>query len=55
MIVELAPLPVAPASPDDLAPGPEMVEAQPTPKPPQQVEPEVVEPTPKIEAPVPRR
>ena len=51
VIVELAPLPVAPASPQDLAPGPEMVEAQPTPKPPPQAEPEVVEPTPKIEAP----
>ena len=51
VIVELAPLPVAPASPDDLAPGPDMVEAQPTPKPPAQAEPEVVEPMPKIEAP----
>ena len=51
VIVELAPLPVAPASPDDLAPGPDMVEAQPTPKPPEQTEPEVVEPMPKIEAP----
>ena len=39
VIVELAPLPVAPASPDDLAPGPDMLEAQPTPKPPEQVEP----------------
>ena len=51
VIVELAPLPVAPASPDDLAPGPDMVEAQPTPKPPEQTEPEIVEPMPKIEAP----
>ena len=51
VIVELAPLPVAPASPDDLAPGPDMLEAQPTPKPPEQVEPDVVEPMPKIEAP----
>jgi protein TonB len=51
VIIELAPLPVAPASPDDLAPGPDMLEAQPTPKPPEQVEPEVVEPMPKIEAP----
>jgi protein TonB len=51
VILELAPLPVAPASPDDLAPGPDMVEAQPTPKPPDQVEPEVVESTPKMETP----
>ena len=51
VIVELAPVPVAPASPDDLAPGPDMLEAQPTPKPPEQTEPEIVEPVPKIEAP----
>jgi periplasmic protein TonB len=51
VIVDLAPVPVAPSSPDDIAPGPEMVEAQPTPKPPEQVEPEVVEPLPKMEAP----
>lgn len=51
VIIELAPMPVAPASPDDLAPGPDMLEAQPTPTPPKQVEPEVVEPMPKIEAP----
>jgi protein TonB len=51
VIIELAPLPVAPASPDDLAPGPDMLEAQPTPKPPDQVEPEVVEPVPKVETP----
>jgi protein TonB len=53
VIVELAPLPVAPASQQDLAPGPEMVEAQPTPKPPPQEKPEVVEPAPKMEAPAP--
>jgi protein TonB len=53
VIVELAPLPVAPASPDDLAPGPDMLEAQPTPAPPEQVEPEVAEPTPKMQAPAP--
>jgi protein TonB len=51
VIIELAPLPVAPASPDDIAPGPDMLEAQPTPVPPEQVEPEVVPPMPKIEAP----
>ena len=51
VIVDLAPLPVAPASPDDLAPGPDMLEAQPTPKPPEPAEHEVVAPMPKIEAP----
>jgi protein TonB len=51
VLVELAPVPVAPASPDDIAPGPDMLEAQPTPKPAEQVEPEVVEPMPKTEAP----
>jgi periplasmic protein TonB len=51
VIVELAPLPVAPASQQDLAPGPEMVEAQPTPTPPQQTEPEIVQPVPKMEVP----
>jgi protein TonB len=53
VILELAPLPVAPASQQDLAPGPDMVEAQAAPRPPPQLEPEVVEPTPKMEAPVP--
>jgi protein TonB len=53
VIVELAPLPVAPASHQDLAPGPEMVEAQATPEPPPQAEPEVVEPAPMMEAPAP--
>jgi protein TonB len=51
VIVELATLPVAPSSPDDLAPGPEMVEAQATPTPPDQIEPELVQPIPKLEAP----
>jgi protein TonB len=53
VIVEMAPMPVAPPSQQDLAPGPEMVEAQPTPKPPEQNEPEVVDPTPIPEAPEP--
>lgn len=53
VIVELAPVPVAPSSQQDLAPGPEMVEAQPAPQPPPQVEPEVVDPMPKMEAPTP--
>jgi protein TonB len=52
VMVELAPLPVAPASLHDLAPGLEMVEAQPTPKPPQvEPEPETVETMPRLEAP----
>jgi protein TonB len=41
VMVELAPLPVAPASADDLAPGPDMVEAAPAPKPAEQVPPEI--------------
>lgn len=53
VIVEMAPMPVAPSSQQDLAPGPEMVEAQPTPRPPEQTEPEVVDPTPIPEAPEP--
>jgi protein TonB len=40
IIIELAPLAVAPASPLDIAPGPEMQEAQPPP------EPEVIKPPP---------
>ena len=51
VIVELAPMPVAPTSQLDLAPGPEMVEAQAAPKPPPQTKPEVAEPIEKIEAP----
>jgi protein TonB len=51
VIVELAPLPVSPASQQDLAPGPEMVEAQPTPKPPDRTEPKVDEPVPMAETP----
>jgi periplasmic protein TonB len=51
VIVELAALPVAPASPDDIAPGPDMMEAQPTPQLPEQTEPDVVEPMPMVEAP----
>jgi periplasmic protein TonB len=53
VVVDLAPVPLAPASQQDLAPGPEMVEAQAAPKPPPQEEPEVIEPTPPMEAPVP--
>jgi protein TonB len=49
VLIDFAPVPVAPASPDDIAPGPDMLEAQPTPKPPEQVEPQVVEPMPRVE------
>jgi protein TonB len=53
VLVDLAPMPAAPASQQDLAPGPDMVEAQATPTPPPQTEPEIIEPTPKMEAPTP--
>jgi protein TonB len=51
VIMELAPMPVAPESQADLAPGPEMVEAQPVPEPPKPVESQQIEPLPKIETP----
>jgi protein TonB len=44
-------MPVAPSSQADLAPGPEMIEAQPAPKPPPQTEKELVDSTPMIETP----
>jgi len=49
VLVDLAPMPVAPSSPVDLAPGPEMVESQPPDTTPP-VEPQTVEPVPKIDA-----
>lgn len=51
VMIELAPLAVAPETPQqDLAPGPEMVEAQPEPEPPKPVEPpEEMEPPPQEE------
>jgi protein TonB len=51
IIIELLPMPVAPESPVDLAPGPEMVEAQPVPEPPKPMEMQPVEPLPKLDAP----
>ena len=51
VIMDMAPTPVAPASQVDLAPGPDMVEAQPPPDQPPPPEPEVLDPLPKIEAP----
>jgi protein TonB len=51
VLFDLAPMPVAPVSQADLAPGPEMVEAQPAPAPPAPVETRPVEPLPKLEAP----
>jgi protein TonB len=54
VIVDLAPMPVAPVSQADLAPGVEMVEAAPVPVPPvppQPVETQPIEPLPTLEAP----
>ncbi len=56
VVIELAPLPVAPeAPPQEVAPGPEMVEAQPEPQPEPVVEtpPEPVLPEPVVEPPPP--
>jgi protein TonB len=51
ILIDLAPVPVAPSSQDDVAPGPEAVEAMPTPKPPpQEVKQEIAEPIEKVEA-----
>jgi protein TonB len=49
VLLDLAPMPVAPSSPVDLAPGPEMVESQPPDETPP-VEPQMTEAIPKIEA-----
>src|SRR5687768_6242908 len=51
VIIDLAPMPVAPESHADLAPGPEMAEAEPVPEPPKLVEAQPIEPLPKLEAP----
>jgi protein TonB len=51
VIVDLSPVPVAPSSPLDLAPGPEMIEAQATPDSSQPDEAKKSDPLPKIEAP----
>lgn len=51
VIVDLAPIPVAPTSLSDITPGPEMLEALPTPKPPAQSEPEIVDSIAKVELP----
>jgi protein TonB len=51
VIMDLAPIAAAPESRADLAPGPEMVEAQPVIEPPKPVETTPLEPLPKIEAP----
>jgi protein TonB len=50
IIIDMVPMPVAPASPVDLAPGPEMMEVEPPPEP-QVVEP--LPPEPLIEPPLP--
>ncbi|MBN8966279.1 MAG: energy transducer TonB, partial [Rhizobiales bacterium] len=49
VLLDLAPMPVAPSSPVDLAPGPEMVESEPPEETPP-VEPQVAEVIPKVEA-----
>ena len=51
ILVDLAPVAVAPSSQDDVAPGPDAVEAMPTPKPPPQAKQEIAEPIEKAEAP----
>jgi protein TonB len=51
VIIDLAPMPAAPESQADLAPGPEMVEAPPLSEPPKLVEAEPIEPLPKLETP----
>jgi protein TonB len=51
VIVDMAPMPAAPTSQADLAPGPEMVEAQAPSDPPPPVDPEPLDPLPKLEAP----
>ena len=51
ILVDLAPVAVAPASQDDVAPGPEAVEAMPMPKPPPQARAEIAEPIEKVDAP----
>jgi protein TonB len=53
VIIELAPLPVAPASPADLALGPQMLQSPPQPphQPSLLPEPQVAEPVPKVEVP----
>jgi protein TonB len=51
VIIELAPLPVAPNSPVDLAPGPEMVESPAQTQQQTPTEPEKAEPMPSIQAP----
>jgi protein TonB len=51
ILVDLAPVAVAPSSQDDVAPGPEAIEAMPTPKPPPQAKEEITEPIEKAEAP----
>ena len=54
IMIELAPVPVAPASPNDVAPGPEMqqsLDTPPPPPPPPEPLPELFEPLPKLDTP----
>ena len=50
ILIDLAPVAVAPSSQEDQAPGPDAVEAMPTPKPPPQAKMEIAEPIEKAEA-----
>ena len=50
VLIDLAPVAVAPASQEDQAPGPEAVEAMPTPKPPPQAKLEIAEPIERADA-----
>jgi protein TonB len=51
ILMDLAPVSVSPASQQDLAPGPDMIEAQPSSKPPPQEKPEAVETIKQFDAP----
>ena len=50
ILIDLAPVAVAPSSQEDIAPGPEAVEAMPTPKPPPQAKLEIAEPIERTDA-----
>jgi protein TonB len=50
ILIDLAPVAVAPSSQEDVAPGPEAVEAMPTPKPPPQAKLEIAEPIERADA-----
>jgi protein TonB len=51
VILDLAPMPMTPASRADVASGPQMMESQSVPEPPKRIEAQPIEPAPKLEAP----